>query len=128
MRDLSAIAGEQKFLLVADSKLVSYANVAALLAAEVEFIAPVPAAQVKDEVYAALDLERARVVAWVPERDTGKPPDQREVYRALEVIHTLTGPRKRDPVLTVRRILVHSTGNAKGQRAARAKRLTKAQE
>ncbi|WP_307791419.1 IS1634 family transposase [Streptomyces actuosus] len=128
MRDLSAMAGEQEFLMVADSKLVSYANVAALLAAEVEFIAPVPAAQVKDEVYAALDLEQARVVDWVPERDAGKPPGEREVYRVLEDVHTLTGPRKRDPVLTVRRILVHSTGNAKGQQAARAKRLAKAQE
>ncbi|MGW2902594.1 IS1634 family transposase [Streptomyces sp. NPDC001204] len=46
----------------------------------------------------------------------------------LEDVHTLTGPRKRDPVLTVRRILVHSTGNAKGQQAARAKRLAKAEE
>ncbi|MGW3957381.1 IS1634 family transposase [Streptomyces sp. NPDC004752] len=128
MRDLSAMAGEQGFLMVADSRLVSYANVAALLAAEVEFIAPVPAAQVKDEVYAALGLEQARVVDWVPERDAGRPPGEREVYRVLEDVHTLTGPRKRDPVLTVRRILVHSTGNARGQQAARAKRLAKAQE
>ncbi|MEU2113859.1 hypothetical protein [Streptomyces sp. NPDC019507] len=126
MRDLSQLAGEQKFLMVADSKLVSYRNVAALLEAGVEFIAPVPAAQVKDEVYAALDLARAQVVDWVPDRDASKPADQREVYRVLEDVHTLTGPRKRDPVLRVRRILVHSTAHAKGQQAARANRLVKA--
>ncbi|MEU6325499.1 IS1634 family transposase [Streptomyces sp. NPDC047009] len=96
MRDLSRLAGEQKFLMVADSKLVSYRNVAALLEAGVEFIAPVPAAQVKDEVYAALDLAQAQVVDWVPDRDAGKPADQREVYRVLEDVHTLAGPRKRD--------------------------------
>ncbi|MDH6221589.1 IS1634 family transposase [Streptomyces pseudovenezuelae] len=128
MKDLRKLAGEPGFLLVADSKLVSYANVAALLAAGTAFIAPVPAAQVKDGFYAALDLEVATVVDWVPDRDTGKDPAQREVYRVLEDVHTLNGPRKRDPVLTVRRILVHSTGNAAGQQAARAKRLTRASE
>ncbi|MGW9031153.1 IS1634 family transposase [Streptomyces sp. NPDC055722] len=126
MRDLSQLAGEQKFLMVADSKLVSYRNVVALLEAGAEFIAPVPAAQVKDEVYAALDLARAQVVDWVPDRDAGKSADQREVYRVLEDVHTLAGPRKRDPVLRLRRILVHSTAHAKGQQAARANRLAKA--
>ncbi|MFJ5309905.1 hypothetical protein [Streptomyces sp. NPDC088350] len=46
----------------------------------------------------------------------------------LEDVHTLNGPRKRDPVPTVRRILVHSTGNAAGQQAARAKRPARATE
>ncbi|MET7544141.1 IS1634 family transposase, partial [Streptomyces sp. NPDC005507] len=123
MKDLRAMAGAQKFLMVADSKLVSYANVSALLAAGVEFIAPVPAAQVKDEVYAALTLDDAVVVDWVPQRDAGKPPGEREIYRVLEDVQTLAGPRKSDPVLEVRRILVHSTAVAAGQQAARAKRL-----
>ncbi|MET7666453.1 IS1634 family transposase [Streptomyces sp. NPDC005373] len=128
MKDLRAMAGAQKFLMVADSKLVSYANVSALLAAGVEFIAPVPAAQVKDEVYAALTLDDAVVVDWVPQRDAGKPPGEREIYRVLEDVQTLAGPRKSDPVLEVRRILVHSTAVAAGQQAARAKRLAKAAE
>ena len=42
MKDLQGMAGEQDFLMVADSKLVSYANVTALLAAGVDFIAPGP--------------------------------------------------------------------------------------
>ncbi|MEE1804875.1 hypothetical protein [Streptomyces sp. BE133] len=66
----------------------------------------------------------------MPDRDAGKPADQpadqREVYRVLEDVHTLTGPRMRDPVLRVRRILVHSTAHAKGQQAARVNRLAKA--
>ncbi|MDW6066174.1 hypothetical protein SAZ11_60915 [Streptomyces sp. FXJ1.4098] len=118
MKNLRGMAGERKFLMVADSKLVSYTNVTALLAAGVDFIAPVPAAQVKDEVYAALDLTQAQPVDWVPERDTGKPAGEREVYRVLEDVHILAGPRKRDPVHRLRRVLVHSTAVAAGQRRA----------
>lgn len=128
MKDLRTMAGTRDFLMIADSKLVSYSNVTALLAAGVHFVAPVPAAQVKDSVYAALALDRAAVVDWVPDRDADKPAGQREKYRVLEDIHTLKGTRKSDPELTVRRILVHSTANAQGQQAARAKRLAKAAE
>jgi transposase len=128
MKDLQGMAGEQDFLMVADSKLVSYANVTALLAAGVDFIAPVPAAQVKDEVYAALDLAQAQAVDWVPERDTGKPAGEREAYRVLEDVHTLAGPRKRDPVHQVRRILVHSTAVAAGRCQAREKRVARTRE
>ncbi|WP_330433966.1 IS1634 family transposase [Streptomyces sp. NBC_00825] len=128
MKDLRTMAGPCDFLMVADSKLVSYASVTALLAAGVQFVAPAPAAQVRGEVYAALDLEQASIVDWVPDRDADKPAEQRESYRVLEDTHTLRGPRKSDPVLTVRRILVHSTANAAGQQAARDKRLAKATE
>ncbi|MFF3074980.1 hypothetical protein ACFVSN_44375 [Kitasatospora sp. NPDC057904] len=38
----------------------------------------------------------------------------------LEDTHALPGRRKSDPVHTLRRILVHSSGNARGQQAARA--------
>jgi transposase len=130
MKSLRKIADRKDFLLVADSKLVSYPNITALLDAEADFVAPIPAAQVKAEVYAALDLKSAQVVDYVNDRDRERntPADQREVYRVLEDVHHLAGPRKSDPVHTVRRILVHSTGNARGQQTARAKRLAKAAE
>ncbi len=63
---------------------------------------------------------------YTAERDTGKPPDRRDVYRVLEDTFDIPGRRKSDPVHTLRRILVHSTGNARGQATARAKRLAKA--
>lgn len=130
MKALRKIAARKDFLLVADSKLVSYPNITALLDAKVDFIAPLPAAQVKDEVYADLDVGSAQLVDYVNDRDRERntPADQREVYRVLEDVHVMAGPRKRDPVHTLRRILVHSTGNAKGQQAARAKRLARAAE
>ncbi|WP_158694563.1 hypothetical protein [Streptomyces canus] len=122
------MAGEHGFSMVADSKLVSYSTIRALLAARVRFIARAPAVQVKDEVYAALDLARATVVDWTPDREAGKPAERRETYRMPAKTHTLTGPRKSDPALTVRRILVHSTANAADRQAARDKRLAKATE
>lgn len=130
MKSLRKIADRKDLLLVADSKLVSYPNITALLDAKVDFIAPLPAAQVKAEVYAALDVESAQLVDYVNDRDRERntPAGQRESYRVLEDVHVMTGRRKRDPVHRLRRILVHSTGNAKGQQAARAKRLAKATE
>jgi transposase len=128
MNSLRTMAAAKDFLLVADSKLVSYANVSALIAAGTGFIAPAPASKVDDAVYAALDLAKATVVDYVPVRDENTPAHNRETYRVLEDVHVLSGPRKRDPQLTVRRILVHSTGNARGQARAREKRLAKARE
>ncbi|MFF4764875.1 hypothetical protein, partial [Streptomyces sp. NPDC001292] len=67
-------------------------------------------------------------MSWWRECAGDKPAGQRETCRVLEDTHTLTGPRKSDPPLTVRRILVHSTANAAGQQAARDTRLAKATE
>ncbi|MFG2386056.1 IS1634 family transposase [Streptomyces avermitilis] len=128
MNSLRSMAGPKEFLLVADSKLISYGNVAALIKAGTDFIAPAPASKVDDAVYAALDLDAATVVDYTPARDEDTPAAQRETYRVLEDTHLLAGPRKSDPALEVRRILVHSTGNAKGQQRARDKRLAKARE
>jgi hypothetical protein len=40
MEALSKLAGERRFLMVGDSKLVSYANLSAMVAAGVRFITP----------------------------------------------------------------------------------------
>ncbi|MFE2710273.1 hypothetical protein, partial [Streptomyces mirabilis] len=68
-------------------------------------------------------------------RETPSSQVTRHFFVSGETIHRhqaggsgLKGPRKSDPELTVRRILVHSTANAAGQQAARDKRLTKAAE
>jgi len=126
MKALKAMAGPRRFLMVADSKLISWANVTALVAAGVEFTAPLPAARVPDGFYAGLDPDAARVVEHVPVRAENIPAERRDVYRVLEDTVTLAGPRKKDTPVTLRRVLVHSTGNAAGQRQARDKRLAKA--
>ncbi|QKV97045.1 hypothetical protein HUT19_39630 [Streptomyces sp. NA02950] len=85
---------------------MSYPNITALLDAGVDFIAPLPAAQVKAEVYAALDVTSAQLVDYVNDRDRERNTlaDQRETYRVLEDVHVMTGRRKRDPVHRLRQI------------------------
>ena len=73
MNSLRAIAGPKEFLLIADSKLVSYGNITALIKAGTPFIAAAPASKVDDAVYAALDLEAAAVVDYSPVRDANIP-------------------------------------------------------
>ncbi|MFE1907983.1 hypothetical protein ACFW96_30600 [Streptomyces gardneri] len=85
-------------------------------------------AKIPHRLFAGLDRSQARLVDYTAERDTGKPPGQRGQYRVLEDTQTLAGPRKRDPQLTVRRILVHSSANAAAQQAARNRRLEQARE
>ena len=126
MKGLRRLAGATRLLMVADSKLVSWNNISALCAAGVDFIAPAPAAKIPHGFYAGLDLESAQVVDYVAARDAGKPAERREVYRVLEDTYTLHGPRKKDTPVHLRRVLVHSSGNAAGQRQAREKRLAKA--
>jgi transposase len=65
MRALRQLAGKRGFLLVGDSKLVSYANLRDIMAAGVDFIAPASKTYVPAEVLAALDPAMAtRWTTW----------------------------------------------------------------
>ncbi|MEV6742712.1 IS1634 family transposase [Streptomyces sp. NPDC051104] len=128
MTALKQIAVERDFLLVGDCKLISHGNVAAMTAAGVSFVAPLAKSLCPTELFAALSPAQARPVDYTADRDAAKPPEQRGVYRVLEDTMDLAGRRKNDPVVPLRRVLVHSTANAAGQQAARARRLTKAAE
>jgi transposase len=74
MRALRTLAGPRRFLLVGDSKLISYANRRDLLAAEVDFVAPASKTYVTAEVLAGLDVQAAAPVDYLAERDAGKDP------------------------------------------------------
>jgi transposase len=128
MRALRELAGERRLLLVGDSKLVSYANLRDIMAAEVDFIAPASKTYVPAEVLAGLDVGAATPVDYLAERDAGKPPDQRGRYRVIEDTMTLAGKRKRDPVLRVRRVLVWSSARAGAAATARARKLERARD
>jgi transposase len=126
MRALRQLAAERRFLLVGDSKLVSYANLRDIMAAEVDFIAPASKTYVPAEVLARLDLGAATPVDYLAERDAGKPPDQRGSYRVVEDTMTIAGKRIRDPVLRLRRIFVWSSARAGAAATARARKLERA--
>jgi transposase len=126
MRALQTLAAPHRFLLVGDSKLVSYTNVTAMNTEHVTFIAPLAASRVPDGLFTRLDPRQAEFVEYVAERDENTRFFDRGSYRVCEDTMDLTGPRKKDPVLTLRRILVHSTANATAQAKARALRLAQA--
>jgi hypothetical protein len=126
MRALRKLAGKRRFLLVGDSKLVSYANLRDIMAAEVDFIAPASKTYVPAELLASLDLAAATPVDYLAERDAGKPPDQRGSYRVVEDTMTICGKRTTDPVLRVRRVFVWSSARAGAAATARARKLERA--
>jgi transposase len=128
MSRLQTMARRRDVLLVGDSKLISYGNVAAMNTAGVRFIAPLGAARVPDGLYASLDPATATLVDYVALRDEGKAPEQRGSYRVIEDSVELTGALKRDPVQACRRILVYSSGNAHAETHNRAKKLERARE
>ena len=127
MTALKKIAGPCTFLLVGDSKLISYANAAAMAAAQVTFVAPLAAARVPAGLFAALPAGVGTEVDYTARRDAGKPAAARASYRVVEDEGMdLRGPRKSDPVVHLRRILVYSSANAAGQAKARALKLAQA--
>lgn len=126
MTELQKIARPREFLLIGDSKLVSYTNVSAMIASETGFIAPASKAYTPAATLAALHLDSATEVDYVAERDAGKPAAERGRWRVTEDTMILAGKRKRDPVLTLRRVFVHSTARAHAAATARAKKLDRA--
>jgi transposase len=126
MRALRTLAAERRFLLVGDSKLVSYANLRDLMAAKVDFIAPASKTYVGAGVLASLEVAAATPVDYLAERDQAKPPAQRGSYRVLEDTMIITGKRKADPVLHLRRVLVWSSARAGAAATARARKLERA--
>jgi hypothetical protein len=126
MTELQKMARPRDFLLVGDSKLVSYGNVSAMTASGVGFIAPASKAYTPAVTLAALDLGSASEVDYVADRDAGKPVAERGRWRVTEDTMTIAGKRKRDPVFTLRRVFVHSTARAHAAATARAKKLDRA--
>ena len=127
MTALKQIAGPRSFLLVGDSKLISYANAAAMAAGRVGFVAPLAASRVPAGLFAALPPGAGTEVDYTAARDAGKPAAARATYRVLEDDGMdIPGPRKSDPAVHLRRILVYSSANATGQARTRALKLARA--
>jgi len=127
MEALRKLAGPRRFLLVGDSKLLSYANIAAMIGAQVAFLAPASKASVPAAVLAACDYDAAVPAEYVAGRDA-RPSSQRECYRVAEDTMTITGPRKKGPSFTLRRVFVYSPARASAAATARAKKLDRARD
>ncbi|MCO1577895.1 IS1634 family transposase [Crossiella sp. SN42] len=126
MTELQKMARPREFLLIGDSKLVSYNNVSAMTDAGVTFIAPAAKAYAPAVTLAALDLDSATEVNYAAQRDAAKSAAERGRWRVSQDTMTLAGKRKQDPVRTLRRVFVHSTARAHAAATARAKKLDRA--
>jgi transposase len=128
MRALQELATERRLLIVGDSKLVSYANLAAMSGQGVTFVAPASKTYVPAAELAGLTLEAATEVGYVARRDQARPAGRRGRWHVIEDTMSLAGPRKSDPVLALRRVFVHSSARADAALSARAKKLDRARE
>jgi transposase len=128
MEALRRVAGPRRFLLVGDSKLLSYTNIAAMIDAHVHFLAPASKLFVPAAVLAGCDYATATPVDYTAQRDTTRPLEQRGHYRLVEDAMTITGPRKKDPGFTLRRVFVHSSARAGAAATARSKKLDRARD
>ncbi|WP_283139828.1 IS1634 family transposase [Rhizohabitans arisaemae] len=126
MRALQELADRRRMLIIGDSKLISYGNLAAMDGDGVDFIAPASKTYVAVSELAGLSLDGATRVDHTAQRDRAKPADQRGTWHVLKDAMTLAGPRKRDPVLRLRRVFVHSSACAGAAATARALKLGKA--
>ena len=127
MESLRDMCDQRRFLLIGDSKLVSFDNLSQITRAEVSFIAPASKAYISADVLAGCDWEAAAPVDYVAQRDTGKPAEERASYRVLEDAWTMLPPRSRKGSgLVLRRIFVWSSANAGAAAKSRAKKLDRA--
>ncbi|MGH9071101.1 MAG: IS1634 family transposase [Acidimicrobiales bacterium] len=123
---LRKIAAERRFLMVGDSKLVSYSNLGAMIDAGVTFVAPASKRHVSAATLGAQDREKALVVDYVAERDSNKAPEERGTWAVRDDSWALAGPKRSDPVLSLRRVFVYSSARATAAKVARDKKLARA--
>jgi transposase len=128
MESLRAMAGQRRFLLVGDSKLISYANLHALAGAEVSFVAPASKGWVSAEELGTRRFDATVEVDYVADRDAHKAPEDRGRYRVSEDTMVVAARRKAECDLTLRRVFVWSSARADAAAHARAKKLDRARD
>jgi hypothetical protein len=126
MKALQEMATQRRLLIVGDSKLISYANLAAMDSDGVTFVAPASKTYVPAAQLAGPSVEQATRVGYVAQRDQARPADRRGAWHVTDDTMSLAGPRKSDPVLALRRVFVHSSARADAAGKARALKLDRA--
>ena len=128
MESLRAMAGERRFLLVGDSKLISYANLHAFAAADVTFVAPASKSFVPADTLAAQRLADTVEADYIAARDAAKPIGDRGRYHVREDTMVIPAKTKKDRDLTLRRVFVWSSARATAADHARTKKLDRARD
>jgi transposase len=126
MEALRAMCGPRRFLLVGDSKLISFGNVTAMTAAGVEFIAPASKLYVSADDLRAASQMPAVEADYVAQRDQAKPPAERGTYKVAEDTWTLQARNNKGNGTKLRRVFVWSSADAGAASTARNNKLGKA--
>ncbi len=126
MESLRAMAGQRRFLLVGDSKLISDTNLRAFFDADVTFVAPASKHWVDAGTLATQRIDDTVEVDYVADRDADKPAAGRGRYHVREDTMVVAAKRKADVELTLRRVFVWSSTRAGAAVHARAKKLDRA--
>jgi hypothetical protein len=129
MESLRAMCGPRRFLVVGDTKLISFGNVASLTAAGTTFIAPASKAYVDADGLRAANALDLVDVDYVAQRDGAKAAGQRGRYRVGEDAWAMPPARshKGEPI-PLRRIFVWSSADAGAAAVARVKKLDRARD
>ena len=129
MESLRAMCEPRRFLLVGDTKLISYGNVAAMTRAGMTFIAPASKAYVgADELRAAGAMDTAEV-DYVARRDEAKASEARGRFRVGEDSWAMPAAKShKGEAIILRRVFVWSSADAGAAVTARAKKLDRARE
>ena len=129
MESLRKLAGPRKFLMVGDSKLVSYPNLRAMDDTGVQFIAPASKTYVKAPTLAAQHLQPTTQVHHVAERDLGRAPELCGRWRVREDTMAMAPPKAtKGPTLVLRRVFVWSSTRTGAAQLARTKKLARASD
>jgi transposase len=88
MKALQQMATRRDLLIVGDSKLISYANLAAMNGEGVHFVAPASKPCVPATALAGLSVQAATKVDYVAQRDQAKPADRRGAWHVIEDTQT----------------------------------------
>jgi transposase len=129
MRALREHAGCTGFALVGDSKLLSEANRAALLTAEVGYLAPLARTPELDAAFLAIPPAELAPLDYLSQRERGKPAAERASYRGWDStvagrVSTRAGEVR---CHTVRRLFVVSSEERDAARRNRARQRERAE-
>lgn len=129
MESLRKMCAPRTFLLVGDTKLVSYGNVASMTRAGMTFIAPASKAYVDAEALRAANAMELRDAGYVAQRDAAKAAEERGRYRVGEDTWAMAPAKsKKGEAIMLRRVFVWSSADAGAAAKSRAKKLDRARE
>lgn len=125
LETLRSLAEPRKLLLVADSALVTKANLSAADAAGIRFCSRLPRSFDYETDALAQPDDAWRPLRYCSQRSLRLPPAERPTFRGAEATIALTGPDNQ--ARTFRVLYVYGSEEAGAARASRAKLLARAE-